>query len=112
MTYEDFKNKPLPDHTRLDYHECLAKIVLEALFPNVFMDLELKDKPDLHNIEMKTGIEVTRAFNQKQERNENLFTKIAYGKIRDKEKAIEEINSSYKPRSIVINVKERLENLK
>lgn len=106
MTYEDFKNKPLPDHTRLDYHECLAKIVLETLFPNVFMDLELKDKPDLQNTETGIGVEVTRGINPIQERNENLITKMAYGQIRNKEKAIKTINSSYKPRSIVINGKE------
>ena len=103
MICADFENKPLPEHTGLDYHECLAKIVLEAIFPSHFMDLELKDKPDLQNTGKQIGVEVTRAINPTQERNEKLFTKIGYGQIRNKEKAIETINSSYKPRSIVIN---------
>lgn len=106
MIYEDFGNKPLPEHIRLDYHECLAKIVLETMFPSDFMDLELKDKPDLQNAEMQIGVEVTRAINQIQEQNEKLYTKIEYGQIRNKRKSIEIINSSYKPRSMVINGKE------
>ncbi len=106
MIYADFENKPLPEHTRLDYHECLAKIVLETMFPSHFMDLELKDKPDLQNIEKQVGVEVTSSINPIQERNEGLCTKIAYGQIRNKEKAIEIINSSYEPRSIMINGKE------
>lgn len=106
MLYEDFENKPLPEHTKLDYYECLAKIVLEALFPNDFIDLKIKDKPDLQNVEKEIGIEVTRAINPKQEQNEKLCSKIIHGQIRDKEKAIKKINSSYKPSRMIINGKE------
>ena len=41
------KNKPLPCHTRLNYDECYAKIILETFFPELFHNLEIKDKPDL-----------------------------------------------------------------
>lgn len=57
------KNKPLPDHTRLDYYECLAKLVLEELFPDQYHNLDLKDKPDLQG--ENVGIEVTIANDPK-----------------------------------------------
>lgn len=106
MIYEDFENMPLPEHTKLNFYECLAKIVLEELFGDVFVDLEVKDKPDLQNSKIKIGVEVTRAINPIQERNEKLFNKIEYGMIRNKKKAIEVINDSYKPCSVMINGEE------
>lgn len=106
MKYEDFQNKPLPEHTRLDYYECLSKLTLEKIFPNEFSKLEIKDKPDLWDEIRDIGIEITRAINPVQERNESLYTKISYNQVKDKEKAIEIINSSYKPHSITINGRE------
>lgn len=103
MKYADFENKPLPEHTKLDYYECLAKIVLESVFPDIFVDLKIKDKPDLQNEKRKIGIEVTRAVNPIQEQNEKLYNKIAYGQVRNKDRAINVINSSYSPHSIMIN---------
>lgn len=88
MIFEDFKNKPLPDHTKIDYYECLAKIVLEEIFSKEFERLEIIDKPDLQNNEKDTGIEVTIARNGKQLENEKLFCKILYNMIQDKESAI------------------------
>lgn len=105
IKYEDLDKKPLPDHTKIDYHECLAKIVLEAMFPNDFTNLEIKDKPDLQNIRREIGVEVTRAINSLQVQNEKLYSKIAQGIIHNKEKAIETINSSYKPHSIFVDGK-------
>ena len=49
MEYKDFANKPLPDHTKVDYYECLAKLILEKMFPNEFENLEILDKPDLQD---------------------------------------------------------------
>lgn len=57
------KNKPLPDHTRLDYCECLAKLVLEELFPSQYCDLAVADEPDLQG--ENVGIEVTIANDPK-----------------------------------------------
>ena len=53
------KNRPLPAHTKLKYEECLAKIVLEKLFPNRYTTLEIADKPDLRDLRHNIGIEVT-----------------------------------------------------
>ncbi len=53
------KDKPLPDHTKLDYDECCAKLVLEELFPERYGKLLLADKPDLQG--NGVGIEVTIA---------------------------------------------------
>lgn len=57
--------KPLPDHTRLDYDECCAKITLEELFPAQYQNLILADKPDLQGNEV--GIEVTIADDRKKQ---------------------------------------------
>lgn len=55
------RDKPLPPHTKLDYYECYAKIVLEDLFPVFISELLLKDKPDFQDIRSQVGIEVTIA---------------------------------------------------
>lgn len=106
MKYHNFKNEPLPEHTHLDYYECLAKKVLEELFPDDFYNLEFADKPDLQNAEREIGIEVTRAVDQKEERIEKLYNKISHKQVRNKNKAIETINSSYISHSMKINGKE------
>lgn len=106
MKYEDFKDKPLPNHPKIDYYESLAKVVLEKLLPDEFEKLEIKDKPDLQNTKKNIGIEVTRAINSVQAKNESLYLKISYNLARNNEKAIKTINSSYKPRSMIINGKE------
>lgn len=70
-------DKPLPDHTRLDYYECYAKIVLESIFSGQF-DLEIMDKPDLQDIRKSIGIEVTQGRNPKQQEIESLYSKLPY----------------------------------
>lgn len=58
-------DRPLPDHTKINYDECFAKLVLEALFPDVYVDLQIADKPDLQDHVNDIGIEVTSAIPQK-----------------------------------------------
>lgn len=53
------KNKPLPEHTKLDYDECCALLVLKELFPDRYNTLEISDKPDLQGVNV--GVEVTIA---------------------------------------------------
>lgn len=84
------RNKPLPCHTKLDYHECLAKIILENLFPQQF-NLEVKDKPDLQDQEKGIGIEVTQGRNPKQQEIESLYVKWTYDKNVDHEKLEKQI---------------------
>lgn len=55
------RDKPLPDHTKLDYYECYAKVILEDLFADRYGVLDILDKPDLQNNEKDIGIEVTSA---------------------------------------------------
>ena len=59
------EGKPLPDHTKLDYYECCAKLILEELFPDQYHNLLLADKPDLQGIDV--GIEVTIANDRKMQ---------------------------------------------
>ena len=67
------KDKPLPDHTKLDYDECCAKLILEELFPERYTELTLADKPDLQGDGV--GIEVTIANNNKMEEARNNWVK-------------------------------------
>ncbi len=86
------KNKPLPDHTKLDYDECCAKLILEELFPNRYPKLMLADKPDLQGKDV--GIEVTLAANRDHMEALKLWYTMPY------------INESSKKRNI-----ERMEQL-
>ena len=54
--------EPLPDHTKIDYNECYAKLVLEKVFPDRYSGLLFSDKPDLRNTDNTIGIEVTSAI--------------------------------------------------
>ncbi|MCR5090390.1 MAG: hypothetical protein K6C08_12880 [Oscillospiraceae bacterium] len=66
-------DKPLPDHTRLDYDECCAKLILEELLPERYAQLELADKPDLQGQDV--GIEVTVANDPKMQEALNNWIK-------------------------------------
>lgn len=37
------RNRPLPAHTKYKYEECFAKIILEHLFPQRYIDLKIED---------------------------------------------------------------------
>ena len=67
------KNKPLPDHTKLDYDECCVLITLQALFPERYKDLTISDKPDLQGIDV--GVEVTIANETKHQEALNNWSK-------------------------------------
>lgn len=67
------KKRPLPDHTKLDYDECCAYLILKELFPDKYSDLEIKDKPDLQCDEL--GIEVTIATDRKYQEALNNWVK-------------------------------------
>lgn len=85
------KNKPLPPHTKLDYWECYAKIVLEEQFPEKFTNLILADKPDLQDSNRSIGVEVTRAENPKQIEAESLYSTLHYKNENKKAYDIERI---------------------
>lgn len=91
--------EPLPDHLKTKYNECYAKILLEELYPEEFIDLKLEDKPDLQMENGQRGIEVVISEDKKDLEAESLYSKIECNKIRNKAKAIEKIEklgSSYK----------------
>lgn len=84
-------NKPLPPNTKYDWHECFAKIMLEYVLPKEFHELKIKDKPDLQNILLDIGIEVTTAVDEKDLEMDSLFTYLKSGLTRDKQKVIKKI---------------------
>lgn len=59
-----YKDRPLPEHTKLDYNECYAKIILEDLFADRYGKLLILDKPDLQNDDLSIGVEITSAVPQ------------------------------------------------
>lgn len=83
--------EPLPKHTKVDYYECYAKIILEELYPNKFCNLKIVDKPDLQSIDGNYGVEVTIAINENQLRAEGLYRDISYKRCRNEKKASEKI---------------------
>lgn len=81
---------PLPKHTKLDYYECYAKIILSHLLSINCESILIRDRPDLQFIDDSRGIEVTQAIDQDQQIAENLYTNIH--SVRSKEGAIQEIH--------------------
>lgn len=61
MRNED--NKKLSCNSKAKYEECLAKLVLEDVFPERYRSLVLADKPDIQG--ENVGIEVTYAVDEK-----------------------------------------------
>lgn len=83
--------EPLPKHTKVDYYESYAKIVLEEFYPKEFIDLRIVDKPDLQSKDGTHGIEVTIAIDSNQMKADNIYSDISYGRIRNKDNSIKEI---------------------
>lgn len=81
------KGKPLPDHTKLDYYECFAKLVLERFFPTRYSFLRISDKPDLIDDENDIGVEVTSADPEKRKEAIKLFCKTPYYSPKQQERA-------------------------
>ncbi len=72
------QDKPLPEHTKLDYYECYAKVILEEFFFDYVGVLKLSDKPDLINVDKSIGIEVTIADDPGQIEAEKLWSRMPY----------------------------------
>lgn len=85
------KSKPLPKHTKLDYYECYAKIVLEEMIPNQFVNMLIRDKPDLQNKQLNIGVEVTSSVNPKQKEAESLYVEYSSRCNENKKKAEKQI---------------------
>lgn len=68
--------EPLPKHTKWDYDECYAKVVLEKAFPERYSNLWIADKPDLRDESNTVGIEVTSAIPQSKRESVSLWADI------------------------------------
>lgn len=84
--------EPLPKHTKFDYYECYAKIVLEKFYPEQFINIKIKDKPDLQSQYDNFGVEVTRAIDRMELQAENLYSDITYNRVRDKVNSLKTID--------------------
>lgn len=82
-------NKPLPDHTKLRYEECYAKVFLEYFYPNEFCNLIIQDKPDLYDCKNDIGIEVVEAEEQRKKEAVKLWYTMPYVSEQEKVKNID-----------------------
>lgn len=85
------KGRPLPSHTKFDYYECYAKIVLVNTFPKQFGDLKVKDKPDLQSEDKSIGIEVTIAEERDSIEAERLYLQLSDTESSKRQRKIERI---------------------
>lgn len=85
------KNDPLPRHTKYDWEECYAKVVLETFVKDKVDNLLIKDRPDLQNEEIGVGIECTVAIDKRQIEAENLYCELTNNKSKNPEKCKERI---------------------
>lgn len=85
------KDKPLPRHTRLDYDECYAKLVLEKFFPDEYKNLELSDRPDLRDTARNIGIEVTSAYPPHMQEALFIGADIPYRSEEEKKKGLNQL---------------------
>lgn len=85
------KDKPLPRHTRLDYDECYAKLVLEKFFPDEYKNLELSDRPDLRDNARNIGVEVTSAYPSGMQEAHFIGSDIPYRSEKEKKKGIDQL---------------------
>lgn len=91
------KGKPLPNHTKLDYDECYAKLVLERHFQNRYSSLKILDKPDLIDEENGIGIEVTSAILQKRREAIKLWYKMPYYSAEEQDRKKERMQQLGEP---------------
>lgn len=95
------EDKPLPKHTKYNWEECLAKVILSKYIDRKYDKLEMKDKPDLQSKELDVGVEVTVSISQNSLELERLASDISYNKNVDKQYAMERIkqlNGKYEDR--------------
>lgn len=85
------KEDPLPRHTKYDWEECYAKVILETLLKDKFKNLEIKDRPDLQSEEINVGVECTISIYSKYQESEYLYTQLTNNKIKNIEKCKERI---------------------
>lgn len=83
------KDRPLLRHTKLDYDECYAKIILEKFFPAKYQNLQISDRPDLRTKDGNIGIEVTSVIPQEEQEALALACEIPYIDEENQEKRIE-----------------------
>lgn len=81
----------LPRHTKYDWEECYAKVVLETFVKDKVKNLIIKDRPDLQNEQIDVGIECTIAIDKRQIEAENLYCELTNNKTKNPEKCKERI---------------------
>lgn len=69
---------PLPDHTKLKYQECYAKILLEKYITKFNGGLGIQDRPDLFSKELNIGIEVTDIMSKEKKEAIKLWYTMPY----------------------------------
>ena len=108
-------DRPLPKHTKYDWEECLAKVILENCIDSKYSKLQIKDKPDLQSDELDIGVEVTVSVPQINREIERLASDISYNDNADKQSCIDRIqqlNGKYESKFGIVTHPTRTHSLK
>ena len=108
-------DRPLPKHTKYDWEECLAKVILENCIDSKYSKLQIKDKPDLQSDELDIGVEVTVSVPQINREIERLASDISYNDNADKQYCIDRIkqlNGKYESKFGIVTHPTRTHSLK
>lgn len=98
------KNSSAP---KLRWEECYAKLILERVFPKRFGTLTISDKPDLQNLTLDVGIEVTTAESKAEKEMNHLHSLLTNNKgtieqrKRNKDR-IEQLGGEYDDRGMLL----------
>ena len=94
---------PAISQRSIRYDECCAKLTLEKAFPNKYVCLEISDRPDLHTLDDKIGIEVTSSIPKHCREAIGLAIHLNRGNANNEEKAKCHIANLNTPNSGSIN---------
>lgn len=100
---------------KLRWEECCAKLILERVFPERFGTLTISDKPDLQNLTLDVGIEVTTAESKAEREMDHLFSLLTNNqgtfeqRKRNKDR-IEQLGGEYDDRGILSGSAELWDN--
>lgn len=73
ITENDVREKSFAGKTKIRYDESCARFILEGVFPDRYVDLQIDDRPDLQSKDGQYGIEVTNAMPEDYQKMMNLI---------------------------------------
>lgn len=100
---------------KLRWEECYAKLITERIFPERFGTLTISDKPDLQNLTLDVGIEVTTAESKAEKEMDHLYSLLKNNKGTNEQRKrnierIEQLGGEYDDRGMLLGPTELWDN--